>query len=82
MCDREDRVKTVAREIEHYLEAHPGAADSLEGIASWWVSRQRIRDELEIVQAALEQLADTGIVSKGQVDDAHGPVYRLKNKNH
>lgn len=82
MCEWEDRVKNVAREIEHYLEIHPHAADSLEGIATWWVSRQRIRNELEVVRAALEQLTHSGIVSTGQDNDEHGPVYRLSNKNH
>ncbi len=82
MCDWEDRVKKVAQEIERYLEEHPNASDSLEGIATWWVSRQRIRNELDVVQAALEQLFHSGIVTTGRDKGEQGPVYRLNNKNH
>lgn len=82
MCEWEDRVSNVAQEIEHYLESHPQAADSLEGIASWWISRQRIRSELEVVRAALERLSYAGIVVTKQAKGKQGPVYRLNNKNH
>ncbi|ALP53826.1 hypothetical protein Tel_12155 [Candidatus Tenderia electrophaga] len=82
MCEWEDRVSNVAHEIEHYLESHPQAADSLEGIASWWIARQRIRTELEVVRAALEQLSHSGIVSARQDTGKRGPIYRLNNKNH
>lgn len=82
MDEWDSRVSSVAQEIEQYLEMHPEAADSLLGISSWWVSRQRIRTEIAVVRAALEQLADSGVVTAGQPDDEHGPVYRLKKKHH
>ncbi len=82
MCEWEERVGIAAREIEDYLESHPQAADSLEGIAIWWVSKQRIRYGLEVVRAALERLTRTGIVSIGHVSDKNAPVYRLNNKCH
>ncbi|TPW17771.1 MAG: hypothetical protein FD130_530 [Halothiobacillaceae bacterium] len=82
MEEWESRVSGVAQEIERYLEAHPEAADSLEGIAMWWVSHQRIRAEIAVVQAALERLADSGVVTAGQGSDRHGPVYRLKIRRH
>jgi hypothetical protein len=74
----EERVGSVAREIEHYLETHPLAVDSLEGIATWWVLRQRIRAEVELVRAALEHLVAAGGVSTEQLGNSHEPVYRLK----
>ena len=82
MCEWEDRVENVAREIEQYLESHPQAADSLEGIATWWVSKQRIRSELEVVRAALEQLARLGVISTSETADKNDPVYQLKTKKH
>ncbi|MDZ7754049.1 MAG: hypothetical protein U5S82_21020 [Gammaproteobacteria bacterium] len=82
MGEREERVRDVAREIEHYLESHPQAADSLEGIANWWISRQRLQTELEVVRAALEQLSQAGIVSARWGRDRQGPIYRLNKKNH
>ena len=74
----EERVSSVAREIEQYLAAHPQALDSLEGIATWWVLRQRIRTEVGLVQAALGQLMAAGVVSAEQVGNTREPVYRLK----
>lgn len=83
MTTWEERVKAVAREIEHYLQAHPQAADSWEGIATWWVSRQRIREEVALVRAALEKLLEKEVVVtvKGNgEDDDQGSVYRLNVK--
>ncbi len=82
MDEWDSRVDSVAQEIERYLEAHPEAADSLLGIATWWVSRQRMRTEIAVVRAALERLADAGVVTEAKANDEHGPVYRLKQKNH
>ena len=72
------RVSSAAREIERYLGTHPEASDSLQGIASWWVVRQRIRSEIAVVSAALEQLIDAGVVTAAQGRDEQGPRYRLK----
>ena len=78
MDEWEERVSSVAREIEQYLAAHPQALDSLEGIATWWVLRQRIRTEVGLVRAALGQLMAAGVVSAEQVGNTREPVYRLK----
>ena len=82
MPDWKERVDSVAQEIERYLETHPHAADSLEGISTWWVSKQQIRQELEVVRAALEQLTHSGIVLSKYVTDKNEVVYRLNNKHH
>ncbi len=82
MPDWEERVESVAQEIERYLESHPHAADSLEGISTWWVTRQHIRHELEVVRAALEQLTSSGVVLSRYATDTNDPVYRLNDQNH
>lgn len=82
MPDWKERVDSVAEEIERYLESHPYAADSLEGISTWWVSKQQIRHELEVVRAAMEQLTHSGIVMSRYVTDKNDVVYRLNDKNH
>ncbi len=71
----EERIETIAREIERYLADHPEAADSAEGIARWWLTRQRIHYEVALVEAALAHLRRKGVV----VSDtgAGGPLYRL-----
>ncbi len=47
-----------------YLQEHPNAADSIEGIARWWVQRQRYADALEAVQLALDYLVAANILVK------------------
>lgn len=82
MLEWVERVDSVAKEIERYLESHPQASDSLEGIATWWISKQRIRNELEVVRAALEQLTQAGVVSTEDAINECEPVYQLNNKSH
>ncbi len=74
-----ERIMAIAREIEAYLQHHPEAADSAEGIARWWLARQRIHYELSLVEAALEHLRRQGVVAA----EAGGEnlLYRL-NKMH
>lgn len=42
--------------ILHYLHKHPEAADSLEGIASWWLPQSGYSVTTEAVQEALALL--------------------------
>jgi Fe2+ or Zn2+ uptake regulation protein len=62
--------------VMDYLAEHPQAMDSAQGIAEWWVMRQRVRVEAESVANVLQQLVDEGQVEK--VDSVNGPLYRLK----
>jgi hypothetical protein len=64
-------IVAVARKIRNYLQAHPEAADSLEGIVAWWLTRQRYEESLANVQTALEHLIATGVVSKCTRPDGH-----------
>ena len=54
----------VAREIRQYLEHYPEAADTLEGIARWWLTQQRFQQARDTVQQALDQLVAEGVVEK------------------
>lgn len=82
MGEREERVGKVAREIRRYLETHSQSFDSLEGIATWWVLRQHVQAELELVRAALMQLERAGEISSARLDHWCEPVYRLTDKHH
>lgn len=59
---REQEIAEIAREIERYLDAHPNAADSVEGILRWWLTRQRYEQSAEHVTRALEHLVSAGVV--------------------
>lgn len=59
-----EKILEVAGEITRYLERRPNAAETVEGLAQWWLARQRFEDSKEIVHAALEHLVVIGQVSK------------------
>jgi hypothetical protein len=58
---------TVAQQIRDYLENHPNAADSLEGVVGWWLTRQRYEESKEDVQEALDHLVIQGDVLRRDV---------------
>jgi hypothetical protein len=55
-------VAAVAAAIRRYLRDHPHAADTLEGIALWWLSGNAGNERLTNVQRAIEQLVNQGEV--------------------
>jgi len=81
--DSDDHVlKSVelARQIQHYLSAHPNAADSVEGIHRWWLARQRYEESLEQVEQALDYLVDSGQVSR-RVEADGRVVYARRSRD-
>lgn len=54
----------LTRAILDYLDEHPTAMDSLEGIAEWWVNRARVRQDVLAVARALAALTERGIVEE------------------
>jgi len=59
----------IAGIIERYVTDHPRAADTPEGIRSWWVARQRYGDSLDNVQKALDYLVGHGRISRTVLPD-------------
>lgn len=57
-------VENVARDLSEHFFNNPEAGDTLEGIADWWVARQRRSNAVSIVSSALEQLIEEGKVAK------------------
>jgi hypothetical protein len=60
----DDDITEIARRIERYLESHPNAADSAEGILRWWLARQQYEESISKVERALELLLHDGTVRK------------------
>lgn len=75
MSQDNNEIAQVAQDIERYLVLHPNAADTLEGIARWWLQRQRFIDSLERVNDALEVLIRRGMVKKITSADGN-KIYR------
>ncbi len=75
MVDGPDsRVLEAAMAIKRYLQSHPNAADSSEGVLRWWLARQRYDESVETVRQALEWLVTEGEVEKTETYGG-GPVY-------
>lgn len=67
----------LADEIRRYLKRHPKAADTAEGVATWWLLQQRFHDSLLQVTEALEHLATEGTVEI--LEQQNGKkIYRLR----
>ena len=63
-----------------YLHQRPGASDSLEGIAHWWLVQQAIEKNIDLLEQALEQLANEGKVSK-KTNTNSDAIYSLNPTN-
>ena len=64
----DDRVtRSIAYEIERYLQRHPGAADTAEGIRAWWLPVDLTATDLSVVVEALGQLEARGVVARTEL---------------
>jgi hypothetical protein len=61
----------VASLIEKYLQSHPEAMDSFDGIKSWWITQQKLQESAYSVSHALDIL-----IQKGIVEQVHDDLYR------
>lgn len=59
----------VARCILAYLRRCPQAADTVEGIANWWIVQQRLNESVEEVQRSIEALKAQGLISERKGPD-------------
>lgn len=67
--------------ILRYLAENPGCMDTLEGIARFWVLRQRIENDLQNVEQAMHELVEGRFVLERILRDGSGGIveryYRL-----
>jgi Fe2+ or Zn2+ uptake regulation protein len=78
MCDDEQEI-AAAEQILDYLSLHPKAADTAEGVARWWLRRQRFEVRLEVVARALERLFREGVVSRTLIRNGNS-IYRRRHQ--
>jgi hypothetical protein len=60
----------------NYLEEHPDAMDTIEGIAEFWVLRSLIRVEVNTLVRVLSQLTEQGVIE--EVTQGKHSSYRLR----
>jgi len=63
-------------EVLAYLQAHPDAADSIDGIIDWWLPIQRFETARSAIEVALKQLVSQGLIDEIQCG-AGKVLYRL-----
>lgn len=57
------KVAEVANKIASYLRRTNGnTAETLDGILEWWIPRQRILEERYLVEQAIKQLCEKGVL--------------------
>jgi hypothetical protein len=71
--------KIVTQLVMAYLEAHPQACDTIEGIARWWLMSQQINDATFAVKRALEELKKRGYVREERKAD--GRIFYCVQEN-
>jgi hypothetical protein len=47
-----------------YLSEHPQATDTLEGIAEWWVMREQVRVDVNLLERVLHRLTEQGFLEE------------------
>lgn len=62
-ADESDKAN-MRGEIMRYLQMHPNAADSLNGVIDWWLSDRYQAEDVKEVEQVLEQLITDGLVKK------------------
>ena len=77
-------LENVANAISRYISSRPNASETVEGVARWWLLRQRYEDSIEIVKEALKYLEAEGKVAKLKVPggkDVYCSLAGSKRKN-
>jgi hypothetical protein len=69
------RLDRVVQAIARYLEQHPGAADSDDGIAKWWLPTLNVEASSQEVRVALEVLMRAGLVESVRIAN-QPPIWR------
>lgn len=67
--DTQADIRALAEEIAAYLRERGQVADTLEGIARWWILRQRLHEGQRKVEQAMDYLCAQGLVSIRQLPD-------------
>jgi hypothetical protein len=69
-------VIAVAAAIAAYLQSHPNAGDTAEGIQRWWLGPSFRRTSQRVIQEALGKLEQEGVIRKTL--ESRPPVYRRR----
>jgi len=60
----DDSVDAIVTTVTRYLQSHPLAADSVQGVARWWLGSSHDGASLGQVQRALDRLVTMGVMRR------------------
>jgi hypothetical protein len=85
MSHRQNPEQTDWREVEcavlAYLAQHPDAADTLDGIVSWWLPKQRYETERQRIEKALDLMVERGQLRCDRLPGGN-VLYALNHADH
>lgn len=67
------------QEILAYLSEHPDAEDTLEGVAEWWLLKQKVRHKTREVKKSLSEMVAQGLLLEQKGQDNH--IYYRINRS-
>lgn len=70
-----DAAWKVALKILRYLNDNPNASDTIDGILEWWLLKQSICDEQNVVERALEVLVEQDLILCSKSADGRKHFY-------
>ena len=74
----EHDAQEISERILRYLQNHPQASDTVEGITQWWLIHQRYLERYQMVEQVLEDLAQRGLVHRRTNRD--GTIFYGRNE--
>jgi hypothetical protein len=63
-------VDDIAQELELYVSRHPAAADTIAGIARWWLARP-VQPAIGDVQLAVDRLVSRRVLVRRTLPDGN-----------
>jgi hypothetical protein len=62
-------IDRLTRAIVRYVNAHPNASDTLEGVARWWVASDAEHAPIDSLQHALDVLTEQHVLTRRVLPD-------------
>ena len=59
----------TAQLLLQYMQNHPEAKHTAEGIVRWWILQQKLDEEVGVVEKVIEYLTDAGVLEKVLMPD-------------
>ncbi len=81
MATPKQMLTDIQSDVLGYLEEHPDAFDTVDGIRHWWLLRRLAQYSIDRVQTALDQLVASGSIAIHLLDDGQRAYGRCADHN-